>query len=94
MLTQGPPAVAFRTETSYIALTNPDAPTVGIRAIVTVPDARRQGFAAALIRAVMARYPGKTWNVSATFPQELGGLYTGVGLERGKHTQWQMTAAL
>jgi hypothetical protein len=62
-----------------------------VRALVTDPSARRRGQAAGLLRAVMARYPGKTWRVPALWPQELGGLFEKVGWQKDQLAQWQMT---
>lgn len=90
----GPPAVGYRSEYSYIALTNPEAPTVTIRAIVTRPTALRRGHATQLLRAVVAAHPDKMWRVPAVFPEELQGLFTKVGLERQELTQWQMVSSL
>lgn len=90
----GPPSVGYRSEYSYIALSNPDAPTVTIRAIVTLPTALRRGHATQLLRAVFAAHPGKTWRVPAVFPEELGGLFTNIGLKRQELTQWQMVSSL
>lgn len=94
LIAAGPPGVGFRNENSYIALTNPDASAVVIRAIVTVPSARRRGSATALLRSVIARYPDKTWRITPTFPEELARLYDNLGLAREKLTQWQMSAPL
>lgn len=86
----GPPTVAYRSEFSYIALSNPDAPTIVVRAIVTRPDARRSGHATQLLRAVIARHPEKTWRVSATLPEEFGGVFERNGFTRENLSQWQM----
>lgn len=90
----GPPGVAYRGEAAYIALSNPAASTVGIRALITMPHARQQGLASKLLRAVIARHPNKAWRISAIWPEELGGLFEKIGLERDKLTQWQMTTKL
>jgi ribosomal protein S18 acetylase RimI-like enzyme len=90
----GPPGVAYRGDAVWIALTDPSAPTVTIRTLVTAPNARRRGAASALVRAVMARHPGRQWRVPAIWPEALGALWEGVGLERERLTQWQMTTDL
>jgi GNAT superfamily N-acetyltransferase len=87
----GPPSVAYRAGPAFIVLSNPAAPTIMVRALVTDPSARRRGQAAGLLRAVMARYPGKTWRVPALWPQELGGLFEKVGWQKDQLAQWQMT---
>ena len=90
----GPPGVAYRGDAAWIALTDPAAPTVTIRAVVTAPHARRRGAASALVRAVMARHPGRQWRIPAIWPEALGTLWEGVGLQRERLSQWQMTADL
>lgn len=77
-------------EFSYLALSNPDAPTIVVRAIVTRPDARRRGHATQLLRAVIARHSEKTWRVPATFPEEWGGLFEKSGFTRENLSQGQM----
>jgi len=90
----GPPGVAYRGEDAWIALSDPAAPTVTIRALVTAPHARRRGAASALVRAVMARHPDRQWRVPAIWPEELGALWEGIGLQRERLSQWQMTTVL
>jgi ribosomal protein S18 acetylase RimI-like enzyme len=86
----GPPNRAFRLGDAYIALSNPEAPQVGIRAVVTGPEARRQGHATRLLRTVMASFPGKRWGVPALCPEEMGGLFEKVGFEQETLAQFQM----
>ncbi len=90
----GPPSIAYTNDASFIVISNPDAPAIAIRAIVTLPDARRQGHATQLLRAIFAQHPGKAWRIPAYYPEETGGLFTKVGLVRGALSQWQMRAAL
>lgn len=90
----GPPNIAYRAQGSYIALSNPDAPTINILAIVTLPAARRKGNATELLRAVIAHHPNKTWRVMPTFPEEFGGLFENFGLARAPISQWQMSVKL
>jgi len=61
---------------------------------VTLPHARRQGHAGALLRAVIARYPEKTWRVPATLPEEFSGVFEKCGFTREKLSQWQMDTGL
>ena len=89
-----PPAVAYRLGPSALLLSNPAADTVGIRAIVTERAARGRGHSLALLRAVMARHPGREWRASAVFPEEMGGTFTAAGLTRTALSQWQMTRPL
>lgn len=66
---------AFRLGQAYCAITNPDDAsneTIALQALAVDPEARRQGQATALLRAVMARFPGKKWKVGAIMPRECG----------------------
>lgn len=89
-----PPHVAFRLRGSWIALSDPTGPVVTIRGLITEHHVQGQGRAAALIRAVMARYPGKEWRVSAVWPEELADVIEQAGLSRSELTQWQMETTL
>jgi hypothetical protein len=89
-----PPALAYRLEGAWVMLVNPGAAAVTIRALITEHGRRQQGRAHAVLRAVMARYPGKAWKVPAIWPEELGGVFATAGLARSELSQWQMTRAL
>ncbi len=89
-----PPAVAFRFGASAILVTNPAAEVVGIRALVTHREHRGRGSSRALLRAVLARYPGKEWRAPAIFPEEMEGAFIAAGLARTPLSQWQMTRSL
>jgi ribosomal protein S18 acetylase RimI-like enzyme len=90
----GAPGLAYRDGPAFVALSDPSGPTVMVRALVTEPASRRRGLATALLRDVMARHPDREWRVSAVWPEELGGVFAKLGLERTALTQWQMTAAV
>jgi len=90
----GPPAVGYKSETSYLALSDPTAATIRVLAILTLPNARRQGNATSLLRAAIAHHPDKTWRIAPHFPEEIGGLFEKVGLTRDKLSQWQMSVSL
>jgi ribosomal protein S18 acetylase RimI-like enzyme len=89
-----PPATGYRSEHAWIAISDPAAPKVNVRALVTVPEARRRGAASSLLRAVMAQHPDRTWRVPAIWPEQYGGLFEKLGLPRSELTQWLMSAAL
>lgn len=89
-----PPAVALRLGASAVLLSDPTASVVGIRALVTEREARGQGGSRTLLRAVMARFPGREWRASAIFPEEMSEAFTSVGLVRTSLSQWQMTRTL
>ncbi len=89
-----PPAAAFRLGASAALVTNPAAEAIGIRALVTHRAHRGRGSSLALLRAVMARYPGKEWRASAIFPEEMGEAFLAAGLARTPLSQWQMTRSL
>ena len=90
----GPPSVAYRMGDAWIALSDPAQSGVTIRALVTRPEARRRGAASALLRGVIALTPHRQWRVPSIWPEELGGLFEKLGMERTPLTQWQMSIAL
>ena len=84
-----PPGVAYRLNSAWIALTDPAAPSVTVRALIA--DAAKVGRETTLLRAVMAKHPGtKEWRISATWPEELADVVSPIGLPRSPLTQWQM----
>jgi hypothetical protein len=91
-----PPNMAYALDGALIALTDPAQSIVTIRGLIaepaigdgTPPCRDRE---AALLRAVMAKHPGKEeWRFSAVWPEELAPLITPAGLPRSPLTQWQM----
>lgn len=90
----GPPNVAYAWEEAYIALSNPAAEAIAVRSLLVLPQARGRGRAVQLLRATMARYPGKTWRVPPFCPEELGGLFERAGFVRGSLSQVQMRIEL
>jgi ribosomal protein S18 acetylase RimI-like enzyme len=89
-----PPASAFRLGDSAALITNPAAETIGIRALVTRREQRGRGRSLALLRALMARFPGKEWRTPAIFPEEISETFVAAGLARTALSQWQMTRSL
>jgi hypothetical protein len=75
----------------WIALTDPTAPTVTVRALIADKSLPTLGREAALLRAVMAKHPGrKEWRFSAVWPEDLADVVSPIGLTRSPLTQWQM----
>jgi ribosomal protein S18 acetylase RimI-like enzyme len=88
----GPPNIAVRIGDACAIISNPDGPRGVLRAVLTKPDARRQGQASRLLRALMVNHPGKVWTVPSLCPEEIGGLLEKVGFARAPLTQLQMAA--
>jgi hypothetical protein len=88
------PNVAYRLNGSWVALSNPTGPQIAIRGLVTEHAVQGQGRAAALLRAVMAKFPGKEWRIPAIWPEELSEVLVGAGLTRTPLAQWQMERGL
>jgi GNAT superfamily N-acetyltransferase len=86
----GPPNVAHRLDDASVLLSDPEAPQVAVRALLVAPQARQQGQATRLLRALLARYPLKTWRVPALCPEEAGRPFERAGFERSSLSQLQM----
>ena len=90
-----PPSVAYRLDGAWIALSDPTQSVVTIRNLIAEPAAQGAGREAALLRAVMARHPGKEeWRLSAVWPEGLAAVIAPAGLSRSPLTQWQMQREL
>lgn len=91
-----PPAVGYRLDDVWIALTDPTQSVVTIRGLVAKPIVGDgtplcRDREAALLQAVMAKHSGKDeWRFSAVWPEELASMIAPAGLPRTALTQWQM----
>jgi ribosomal protein S18 acetylase RimI-like enzyme len=86
-----PPAIAYRLDGAWIALSDPAESVVTIRGLIAEPAAQGAGREAALLRAVMAKHPGKEeWRLSAVWPEALASMIASAGFPRSPLTQWQM----
>ncbi|RPH61649.1 MAG: GNAT family N-acetyltransferase [Chloroflexi bacterium] len=92
--TFAPPARAYRLDSAYAIITNPDVEHVSFWAILVESQSRRQGQATRLIQSLFARYPAKTWHVPAIFPEETVGPFEKIGFQREEISQWQMSLEL
>jgi ribosomal protein S18 acetylase RimI-like enzyme len=89
-----PPNRAFRLKEAYVGTSNPKGEQLFLRSILVKPEARGQGQAGRLLRALMTHYPEKEWRVPTVCPEEIGGLFETLGLQKEEITQLQMRAAL
>lgn len=85
-----PPVCGYGLDGAWVAVMNPAGPTAGFRALAVEGAGDTAGRAGRLLRAVMARHPVKEWRMSALWPEELAGWFTGSGLGRHELTQCQM----
>ena len=90
MATFTPPARAYRLDSAYAVILNPEADTIAIFTLLVEPSARRQGQATRLVRSLLAAHPGKNWSVSAVAPEETVGPLEKVGFVRDEISQFQM----
>ncbi|MBI5935184.1 MAG: GNAT family N-acetyltransferase [Chloroflexi bacterium] len=89
-----PPSRAFRLESAYVLVTNPEAEHVSIQSVLVLPEARGKSQARRILRAVFAKFSNKTWHVSPIFPEEMGAVFESVGMKREELSQWQMVLDL
>jgi len=89
-----PPSRAFRINDACCLITNPDAKDIAISSVLVKARSRGAGLSVILLRALFAKYPGRTWHVSAIYPEELGFLFEHVGMVRETISQWQMSLTL
>jgi ribosomal protein S18 acetylase RimI-like enzyme len=89
-----PPSVAYRLDGVWIALANVTAPQVAIRAVACESRGPEAGRMATLLRAVMAKFPGREWRMSALWPEDWSEGFALAGLARSSLSQWQMARPL
>lgn len=66
----GAPSRAYQLGHAYGLISNPNAETIALRALITDPAFRRQGEATRLIKALAGQFPGKKWVVVQIWPEE------------------------
>lgn len=89
-----PPACAFCLDSAYVVITNPQAKDVTIYSLLVEEQARGQGHAMRLLRALFEAYPDKTWHMPAICPEEVGGFFERAGFQKEKLSQFQMARSL
>ena len=85
---------AFRLKSACIVTSDPAAEHIGIRCLIVEPEVRHQGQALALLQALFAAYPGKTWHVPQIFPEEMAGVFEKAGFRLETLSQFQMKVSL
>lgn len=95
-----PPAVGYHLDGAWIAITDPAAAVVSVRALIaepiigdgTPPCRSRE---ASLLLAVIAKYPRRDeWRLNPVWPEELAPFLEPAGLSRMEVSQWQMQCTL
>ncbi|MDQ2691773.1 MAG: GNAT family N-acetyltransferase, partial [Chloroflexota bacterium] len=89
-----PPARVYRSGPACIAISNPEMDQVVVWSLLVEEHARGQGLGSQILRAVMARHPGKRWQMPAVLPEELWRVFEKAGFKKENLSQWQMKRAL
>lgn len=89
-----PPARGFGMEDAWVTVRGLDGPQVSLLGLTASAGPERARRASRLIRALMARHPGKTWRISAYWPEELADWFEPAWFTRQELTQWQMARAV
>lgn len=89
-----PPNLAYRLDNAYAVISNPDAASIRLHAFITLPDYQRQGQGTRLIKALAAKYAGKTWFIPALCPEQYGGFLLKLGFAQEQLNQFQMKTAI
>jgi len=86
----GPPNRAFQLGAASAVITDPDADTIAIRSLLTLPASRKEGCASQLLQALFFTFPNKAWSVPAIFPEEMGVFFEAQGFILQELSQFQM----
>jgi ribosomal protein S18 acetylase RimI-like enzyme len=85
------PQRGHRLGAAYAAISDPDRDHIFLKALVVPLEAQGQEAATRLLRALIGRYPDKTWQVPILWPEELApGLFKDLSFVRESLTQLQM----
>lgn len=91
----GPPARGFRLGPAAAIISDPEPPTVALHAIIVKTPYRRRGHGRRLLRALAAKYPGKTWVIRALCPEAIGQtFFKKCGFQRSGLSQFLMQLEL
>lgn len=89
-----PPVRAYRSGSSFVAISNPEADHVVIWSVLVEPQARGRNLGAGVLKQAIAKFTGRTWHVPAIYPEELGVVFERANFEREELSQWQMRLSL
>ena len=89
-----PPACAYRNGNALVVISNPQVDHIVLWSLLVEAQVRGHGLGTGTLRAMIAKYPGKTWHVPALFPEELGKTFERAAFERESLSQWQMKLTL
>jgi ribosomal protein S18 acetylase RimI-like enzyme len=84
----------YRLGAAYTLISSPNGEHISFRSLVVPTHARGSGQASRLLEALFAKYPAKTWQVPAIFPEEMSGVFSRVGMQLERLSQWQMVCNL
>ncbi len=90
----GPPFQAYSLDDSYVAISSPQEPSISLRSMLLMPEAQKGNQVENLLQGLFARFPGKTWQVPAIFPEEFGDIFERSGFEEEQLSQLQMVLVL
>lgn len=89
-----PPSVGYQSPDAWVALSGLPTAQVTIRALVAATPLTMAEPGAALLRAMIAKHPGKEWRISAVWPEEHAEVFTAAGFTKSALAQWQMQRSL
>lgn len=89
-----PPSVGYRIGSAYAMISSPHGERIVIRGIAVPPDEQRRGVGTGVIRALIAAFPDKGWNIPPLCPEEYAPLFLNNGFTREPLHQVLMTLAL
>lgn len=88
------PHRAYQLANAYAIISDPEKPLVRIHTIVVRPLGRLQGQAKALLNALFAKFPSRSWEIAPHCPEEVGGFFQKSGFEPGDISQLHMAMDL
>lgn len=88
------PSLALKMGPAYAAISNPEAGHVVIGSLLVMPEARGQGLAVEMLRALSSKYKDKVWHVPPLCPEDASHPFRKMGMQKDKISQSQMSLSL
>lgn len=88
------PLKAYTFDSAYIVLSEHEEKEVTVHSVLVLPEVRGQGKGRQLLELAMQQFQGRTWNIPALCPEEVGGFFEKMGFEKQELAQLQMELKL
>lgn len=84
------PLKTYTFDSAYIVLSEREEKEVTVHSVLVLPEVRGQGKGRQILELAMQQFQGRTWNIPALCPEEVGGFFEKMGFKKQELAQLQM----